>query len=77
MNSVLSCGTSGWFMVAGGVVTYGLLVLAGAVHCVMTSHDHSFFRKQYRLSGKNTRVVLDLKGESQQWREYLLSFTGC
>ena len=30
MESVLNCGTAGWLMVAGSVVTYGVLVLAGA-----------------------------------------------
>jgi hypothetical protein len=30
MNSVLDCGSNGWLMIASGVVTYGLLALAGA-----------------------------------------------
>ncbi len=30
MDSLLNCGTSGWLMVAGGLITYGLLALAGA-----------------------------------------------
>jgi len=30
MDSVLDCGTNGWLMIAAGVLTYGLLALAGA-----------------------------------------------
>ena len=30
MDSVISCGTDGWLMLAGSVVTYGVLILAGA-----------------------------------------------
>lgn len=30
MDSVLNCGTSGWLMVAGGALSYGVLLLAGA-----------------------------------------------
>jgi len=30
MDSVLDCGANGWLMIAGGVVTYGVLALAGA-----------------------------------------------
>ena len=30
MDSVLNCGTGGWFMIAAGVATYGVLALAGA-----------------------------------------------
>jgi hypothetical protein len=30
MDSVLNCGTNGWLMIAAGVLTYGLLALAGA-----------------------------------------------
>jgi hypothetical protein len=30
MDSVLNCGANGWLMIAAGVVTYGLLALAGA-----------------------------------------------
>ena len=30
MDSVLNCGASGWLMIAAGVLTYGLLALAGA-----------------------------------------------
>lgn len=30
MDSVLNCGASGWLMIAGGVVTHGVLALAGA-----------------------------------------------
>jgi hypothetical protein len=30
MDSVLNCGANGWLMVAGGVVTYGVLALVGA-----------------------------------------------
>jgi hypothetical protein len=30
MESVLDCGTNGWLMIAGGVLTYGVLIMAGA-----------------------------------------------
>ena len=30
MDSVLNCGANGWLMIAGGLVTYGVLALAGA-----------------------------------------------
>ena len=30
MDSVLNCGANGWLMIAAGVLTYGLLALAGA-----------------------------------------------
>src|SRR5262249_15664627 len=30
MESVLNCGTGGWFMIAAGIATYGVLALAGA-----------------------------------------------
>ena len=30
MESVLNCGANGWLMTAGGIVTYGVLILAGA-----------------------------------------------
>jgi len=30
MNSALTCGADGWLMIASGVVTYGVLLLAGA-----------------------------------------------
>jgi hypothetical protein len=30
MDSVLNCGTNGWFMVANGVAIYGVLALVGA-----------------------------------------------
>ena len=30
MNSLLNCGSGGWFMVTAGIATYGLLALAGA-----------------------------------------------
>jgi hypothetical protein len=31
MESLLNCSTNGWLMIAGGVVTYGVLILAGVV----------------------------------------------
>lgn len=30
MDTVLNCANGGWFMVAGGLITYGVLALAGA-----------------------------------------------
>jgi hypothetical protein len=30
MDSVFNCGTSGWLMIASGVITFGVLALAGA-----------------------------------------------
>jgi hypothetical protein len=30
LDSVLNCGTGGWFMIAAGIATYGVLALAGA-----------------------------------------------
>ena len=30
MESMLNCSTNGWLMIAGGIVTYGVLILAGA-----------------------------------------------
>ena len=30
METVLNCSASGWLMIAGGVATYGVLILAGA-----------------------------------------------
>ena len=30
LDSVLSCSTGGWFMIAAGITTYGVLALAGA-----------------------------------------------
>jgi len=30
MDSVLNCGADGWVMIAGAVVMYGVLALAGA-----------------------------------------------
>ncbi|SDR61786.1 hypothetical protein SAMN05444161_0136 [Rhizobiales bacterium GAS191] len=30
MDRVLNCAGNGWFMIAGTVVTYGVLALAGA-----------------------------------------------
>ena len=30
MDNLLNCGTGGWLMLAGGIVTYGVLILAGA-----------------------------------------------
>ena len=30
MDSVLNCGADGWLMIAAGIVTYGVLALAGA-----------------------------------------------
>lgn len=29
MDSVLNCSSGGWFMIAAGIATYGLLALAG------------------------------------------------
>jgi hypothetical protein len=29
MESVLNCGGNAWLMIAGGLVTYGVLILAG------------------------------------------------
>jgi hypothetical protein len=29
-STVLDCGTHTWFMIAGGVLTYGVLALVGA-----------------------------------------------
>jgi hypothetical protein len=29
MESVLNCGANTWLMIAGGIVTYGVLILAG------------------------------------------------
>jgi len=31
MDTVLNCGANGWLMIAGGIVTYGVLLLAGTV----------------------------------------------
>ena len=30
MDSILNCTNGGWFMIAAGIATYGLLALAGA-----------------------------------------------
>ncbi len=30
MDSVLNCGSGGWFMLTAGIATYGRLALAGA-----------------------------------------------
>lgn len=30
MNTLMNCGSHGWFMIAGGVLLYGVLALAGA-----------------------------------------------
>ena len=30
IDNLLNCGTGGWLMIAGGVATYGVLLLAGA-----------------------------------------------
>lgn len=30
MDSIWNCSTDGWLMVAGGIATYGALLLAGA-----------------------------------------------
>ena len=30
MDSVLNCGANGWLMIAGGIASYGVLLLAGA-----------------------------------------------
>jgi len=30
MDTLLNCGANGWLMIAGGVVTYGVLALVGA-----------------------------------------------
>jgi hypothetical protein len=30
MDSVLNCGSGGWFMIAAGIATYGLVALSGA-----------------------------------------------
>jgi hypothetical protein len=30
MDSVVNCGAGGWLMLAGSVVIYGVLILAGA-----------------------------------------------
>jgi hypothetical protein len=30
MESMLNCGADGWLMIAGGLVTSGVLILAGA-----------------------------------------------
>jgi hypothetical protein len=30
MDSMLNCDTGGWLMIAGGILTYGVLILAGA-----------------------------------------------
>lgn len=30
MDTVLNCGVNGWLMLAAGVLTYGMLALAGA-----------------------------------------------
>ena len=30
LDSVLNCGSGGWFMIAAGIATYSLLALAGA-----------------------------------------------
>ena len=45
MDSVLNCGGSGWFMIASGVVFYGLLALAGAALV------------KYLLSGSRSRAA--------------------
>lgn len=30
MNTLMDCGSNGWLMIAGGVLIYGVLALAGA-----------------------------------------------
>ena len=44
MDSVLNCGTTGWLMIAGGAVSYGVLLLAGAAlikYLVSGSRSHA------------------------------------
>ena len=42
-DTLLNCGANGWLMIAGGVVTYGVLALAGAalVRHLFFSRRHS------------------------------------
>ena len=46
MDSVLNCGAGGWLMIASGVVTYGVLALAGAALI-----KYLFFAKRSRIAG--------------------------
>jgi hypothetical protein len=41
MDSVLNCGADGWVMIAGAVVMYGVLALAGAalIKYLFTNHS--------------------------------------
>ena len=47
MNSLLDCGANGWLMIAGGVVTYGVLALAGAALI-----KHLFFGDRSTAAGQ-------------------------
>lgn len=46
MDSMLNCGVGGWLMVAGGVLAYGVLALAGAALV-----KYLFFAGQQRAGG--------------------------
>ena len=42
INSILSCTNGGWFMIAAGIATYGLMALAGAAlvkYLFFENHD--------------------------------------
>jgi hypothetical protein len=44
MDSVLSCATGGWIMLAGSILTYGTLALAGAAlikHLFFAGHTQA------------------------------------
>jgi hypothetical protein len=46
MNGLLECGSNGWLMIAGGVIIYGVLALAGAALV-----KHLFFDSRRSTAG--------------------------
>ena len=46
LDNVLNCSAGGWFMIAGSVVIYGVLALAGAALI-----KHLFFADPFRAAG--------------------------
>jgi len=45
MGSILNCGADSWVMIAGAVLTYGVLALAGAALI-----KHLFFANRTRIA---------------------------
>ena len=80
MDSVLNCGGSGWFMIASGLVFYGLLALAGAALVKYLVFGGRTYRPDPQ-GGKGARPVavetLEVAGVLWGLRDRTRSFLFC